>query len=116
MTLAVGDKLFYVGNEGVGNRMRGTVTVKSVGRKWAQLEGNFGKIHKTEWWEDGGDYTSPAQCYASETAFLQKMEVARAFNELRQRIGYLPNEGVDIDDIMAAANALGIKIPDAPTE
>ncbi len=57
-----------------------TMKIKKIGRKWATLEGRFGRFDMSTWRVDGGDYSSPATCYPSEDEYNNQKELCRLWD------------------------------------
>lgn len=81
--LVVGQKLWLVPNERYfGQPME--VTITKVGRKWATcIQGRREyRVDMDTLMVDGGDYTSPAQCYLSRKAHEDHEAAAHAWSDL----------------------------------
>jgi hypothetical protein len=107
MDLVVGQKLIYVPNFKRGAKPY-EVTVERVGRKWAYLANNQGRID-SDLHADGGNYSSPGRCYGSWTEYEETTALYKAWGEFKadiQRKLYPPDT---IEDISVARMAL--KIP-----
>jgi hypothetical protein len=83
MTEELGEKMLTVGQElwyvPADRRYLGgacAVRVLKVGRKWAEVSSNLGRIDAQSLWVDGGKYSSPGRCWLSKEAW----EAAEALN------------------------------------
>lgn len=103
--LQVGQKLWLVPTNRGGNARE--VTVQAIGRKWAQMEHGL-RVNMSTLAVDGGQYTSPGQCYLSETDYNDLRALHAAWTTLRDQMGYTPNLGVTINDIFTARKFLGL--------
>jgi hypothetical protein len=109
-------KLWFVG---AGNfaRTRGEVTVTSVGRKWANVEGAFiGRIAVDTLKADGGAYSPPGQCYVSQDDWVVQEGPSLAWRDLRFKMGGQCPKGLSYVTIVEAAKLLGFDVtiqPDA---
>lgn len=112
MTLAPGMVLFYVPSHRYGQPRE--VTVERVGRKWAYLSGNNGRVDVETLIVDGGQYSSPARCYGSREEWEADTERGKTWALLARKMPYSPPEGVDTDDIKKAAELLGIDVTEPP--
>ena len=89
--LAVGDELFLVDHIGRAVR-KGPVIVTKVGRKWASIvdkaDARFERprINLDNWICDGGNYTSPGRCYASQEEYEAEQRLSLGWNELQKRM------------------------------
>lgn len=88
--MEVGQKLWYVPWQ---NRHSGPywVEVEKIGRKWATLTHNHGRIDIHSMKKDGGQYTSPGQCYYSIELYQEHLDGVQAWGELSNLINKLPN-------------------------
>jgi len=108
-----GQKLLYVGNIYGSNRSQRTeVTVVSVGRTWAQIEGPFcGRIDMETLMVDGRGFGSPGTCYLSREHYQQQEGPKLAWNALRSAMGgTTPSSDISYETVVAAAKLLGIDI------
>lgn len=82
VTLSVGQGLYYVPKYGDPR----IVTVTKVGRKWATIgEGYAGfRIDLQTLAADGGDYSSPGQCYLSQAEYKATKARRGAWDEFRR--------------------------------
>lgn len=108
MTLAVGMRLFLVPSGRCGQPHE--VVIERIGRKWAYLGGKNGRVDMDTLAVDGGQYSSPGQCYGSREEWEAETERGKAWTLLRRNMPYSPPAGVDTPDIKAAAGLLGINI------
>lgn len=86
-----------------------TVTVKSVGRKWAKLEGYLGRISLETLEVDGGDYSSPGKCWVSAALYEKTAARRKAWDALRAHIreAYSPPENITTRQIDEVLRLLG---------
>lgn len=108
MTLAPGMTLFYVPSSRYGQPRE--VTVERIGRKWAYLAGRNGRVDMETLAVDGGQYSSPAQCYGSREEWEAETERGKTWTTLRRAMPYSPPPGVSVADIRAAAHLLSIDV------
>lgn len=103
--LEKGQKLWWVP---ANNKPGVEVTVLKVGRKWAHLD-NGHRIFVSTLVADGGEFSAPGSCYASQEAYRGLVERAVAWTRLRVDMQFsTPQDGVSIDDIAAARKLLGL--------
>jgi hypothetical protein len=109
MDLTVGQKLVFAPWQPRGAKPY-EVTIERVGRKWAYLAHNHGRID-ADLVVDGGDYSSPGRCYGSWTEYEETTALHKAWSDFRGDLQsqYKPTEGLTIEAIRAARMAL--KIP-----
>jgi hypothetical protein len=107
-----GQKLLYVGSVYGSNRTQRTeVTVVSVGRTWAQIEGPFcGRLDMETLVVDGRGFGSPGTCYLSREHYQQQEGPKLAWNSLRAAMGNTMPNGVSYENVVAAAKLLGIDV------
>ena len=111
--LSVGQKLIYVPSH-VNRRtapMIYEVEVEKIGIRWAYLKGGFSRIDRNDLYADGGQYSSPGQCYLSREAYETKLRIARLWETFREKT-YRRPMGLDADAILRAAECLGIELAD----
>ena len=106
MPLRVGQRLWFVPND----RRSGApyeVTVEKIGRKWA-LIGYRRRIDVETLKVDGGNYTSPGQCYEDRAAYETEVALQSAWSDFQQKVrsAWSVPEGVTMDEIRAAYAAL----------
>lgn len=110
MALEKNQKLWFVG-EGNFSRKRGEVTVTSVGRKWAQVEGVFiGRVAVDTLIADAAGFSSPGRCYLSQEEWLAKDGPKLAWQSLRNRLSLACPTSLSYKDIVAAGNLLGFDV------
>jgi hypothetical protein len=85
------------------------VTVHKVGRKWAEIDSGR-RVDLKTLAVDGGEYSSPADCYLSREEYEAEVRRNELFHRLVRRIGHLVNNGVTADDIVAAAKLLRVDL------
>tara|TARA_R110000868_G_scaffold236522_2_gene490554 strand:- start:679 stop:1029 length:351 start_codon:yes stop_codon:yes gene_type:complete len=110
--LKVGDMLWMVESRRGGLNGGRTVTVTKIGRKWATLDFPSWRPYRIDmetWRVDGGEYSSPARCYASEEVFQQTVRLDASWRRLVERLPYSPPPGIDQAWIDEAMVRLGIK-------
>ena len=110
MTLVVGQTLWYVPSYGY-RRDGHEVSVEKIGRRWATLAGNWGRIDKDTLWLDGGQHSSLGRCWLSREAWEESKAIEAAIRRLEGKIRYGRVEpGVTLADIQAAAALLRVDI------
>ncbi len=105
MPLQVGQKLWFVPKNGSGTPHE--VTVEKIGRKWASI-GRRGRINLETLAVDGGEYSSPGQCYEDRAAYETKVELQAAWSSLQNKFRYqwaVP-DGVTMDAIRGVYSAM----------
>lgn len=113
MSIVPGMTLFYVPS-GRRHAQPYEVTVERVGRKWAYLAGNNGRIDIDTLQADGDDYSSPGRCYGSREEWEATTERRQVWDRLRRGMPYGPPESVSTEDLKAIAVRLGVSIEEAP--
>ncbi|KVP65662.1 hypothetical protein WJ96_04655 [Burkholderia ubonensis] len=112
MKPVVGQKLWFVGAR-LGNfkALNGEVTVTAVGKKWADVQGEFhGRVDVTTLVADGKGYASPGRCYLSRLEWLDKEGSKLAWEALRvSMLGSCPAE-LSYETIVQAGKLLGLDI------
>jgi hypothetical protein len=108
MDLVEGQKLVYVPHD-TRRAQPHEVTVERVGRKWAYLAGNQGRIDDALV-VDGGNYSSPGRCYGSWQEYEETTELAKAWNEFWRAIQnrHKCPDGVTVEKISRARAILNI--------
>jgi hypothetical protein len=108
--LKVGQKLWLVYHE----RRRGEpceVEVVKVGRKWATLNRNRGRIDIETLHLDGGHYSSAGRCYLFKEQYESERDLSIAWvgfkREIHDMSGVAP-KGVTIEKIKQARELLGL--------
>ncbi|MDB5437965.1 MAG: hypothetical protein JWM33_392 [Caulobacteraceae bacterium] len=117
MALSVGQTLFYVPERSRWAKPR-DVTVEKVGRKWATLADNAGRIDVKTLRMDGGGFHSPGDCYLSRAEWEESVQLDDAWRPFRNAVARnlsAPN-GITIEAIYAAAKALGFSLEKAGGE
>ena len=105
MKLTVGQELFYV-SKNTGRKK--IVAVKKIGRKWAYVSGLYrGRVDIKTLAVDGGNYSSPGQCYLSEKAYRDELELDKAWRELVYHFNWIKRpERISISSIKVIRNIL----------
>jgi len=108
----VGQKVFVVIVLNQKEPNSGYETITKVGRKWVTCgegwrERRFCRKTKLI---DGGEYSSPGEIYNSEDDYRAENEAKFYQRNLKVKMGYSPNRGVGVRDILAAAKLLGIEL------
>lgn len=108
--LTAGQTLWWVGTHR-HNAGPHEVTVRKVGRKWAEIDGGE-RIDINTLRADGGKYVSPGQCWSSKAAWEAEVARQEAWRNLCNRIGNIWHAppGIDVDRIHRAALALGLEV------
>lgn len=108
--LQQGQSLYFVGTSAFHKR-QGTVTVESVGRKWANITGTYiGRIDIVTLQADSGGYASPGRCYASRQDWLDAEAPRLAWRQLVNGLSTGRPEAVSLADIQQAAKLLGVEL------
>lgn len=105
--LAVGQTLWMVRTRGWGAPQE--VVVAKIGRKWATLAGNQGRVEIGTLWLDGDGYSPPGQCYLSREVWEAEKRADVAWNALFRSYRRRPPD-LTADTIRQAAALLGIEI------
>lgn len=58
------------------------VEVTKIGRRWAELSGNNGRVDMETLWLDGGEYSSPGRCWLSREEYEDYRAADIAWNAL----------------------------------
>lgn len=82
MEYTVGQKLWYVPKYGRGNGHE--VEILKVGRSWLMVKN--GRISKDTLLMDGGKYEPSGQCYLSEEAYKDHVELVTYWHEFRLNV------------------------------
>lgn len=114
MTLKVGQELWLVPREPRRRTSACFVTVKKIGRKWAEIDGPcWGgyRIDVNTLAVDGRGYTSPGQCYVDKAAWDFEALRQDTWMQLVRFMGnrYSPPEGVSTEDIKQAIRLMAPK-------
>lgn len=108
--LEANQQLYFVGS-GAFHRRQGTVTVQSVGRKWANITGTYnGRIDIVTLQVDSGGYAPPGRCYASRQDWLDAAAPQLAWQQLVSGLAKGRPEAVSLADIQQAAKLLGVEL------
>jgi hypothetical protein len=106
--LTVGQSLFFVFHE---NRHASTktVTVRSIGRRWANLDNNT-RIDMANLRADGGGFTSPGSAYLTEGHYREEVSIRDAWDSLSRRLCclYSMPAGLTVEKMDQIAGLLGI--------
>lgn len=109
--LKVGQTLWYV-----PDRQRWSdpceVTIEKIGRKWATLQGHYGRVDIETLCIDGGRYSSPGSCYISKEAYEAQVALNRAWAAFRKSVDrqHAPPSDCTMHKIEAAAASLGLTL------
>jgi hypothetical protein len=114
--LTVGQKLLYV--EGGQNRIKAResepreVEIVKIGRQYATLKGNWGRINIKTLEIHGEGYTSPGRCFLSTEHWEQHKAAERTWNAFGRAMGsrWRCPEGLTAERIREAAALLGIEL------
>ena len=106
----VGQELWYVPTSRHGRAE--TLTVVSIGRKWVQLSWRGAKADLTTGCVDGGQYSSPGTVYNSKTEYEALLKVEQTIGRFVNRVNGFALRGVPIENIVTAAELLGISLED----
>lgn len=112
--LQVGQKLWYVPRHRGSGKPR-EVTVKKIGRIWAELDYG-GRINIDTLEADGGQYPSPGRCYLSRADYERENYRERLWTALKGRLDrrYRAPADISADRIIQAAEILGVDLSDVP--
>jgi hypothetical protein len=104
-SLKIGQKLWWVPANG---KPGSEVTVLKVGRKWAPLD-NGHRISVDTLVADGGELSTPGNCYHSQETYRGLVARAVEWTRLRADMQFsTPPDSVSIDDIAEARKLLGL--------
>lgn len=108
MTMTVGQKLVFVPARKGAKPFE--VTVEAVGRRWAYLD-RHGRVDVETFEVDGGQYSSPGQCYGTWEEYEVTTERSRVWTAFQRGMpfGRLAPE-VTTEEIRAAAKLLRIDV------
>lgn len=108
---SVGQKLWLVLHRHRNTAEEREVTVVKVGRKWAELDYPFYspyKISLEHWHIDGGKYSSPGSCYASEQDYKDTVVREALWRKFQQRVSWATPENITTERIKELAVELGV--------
>src|SRR3990172_3755523 len=106
--LQKGQTLYWVWHEPRKGPSNHIVTIDSVGRKWAVVEGAKYRVSMDTLIVDGGNYSSPARCYLSRESYESEKALKMEWEHLaRSMNGRIP-AGVTVDDVCEARRLLGL--------
>ena len=106
--IKVGGKLFYVPSDLRSGKAH-WVEVTKVGRKW--LHYGFGsRACKNSLVVDGGDYSSPGQCYRTEEEYIERKAHNIVWGRFRSEILHSHSPVATREAIEKAAALLGIEL------
>ncbi|MBU9199914.1 hypothetical protein KTD31_00675 [Burkholderia multivorans] len=110
--LIVGQELLFIGNSFSNQRkVRGKVTVTSVGRKWAEVSGvHSGRISTDTLEADGRGYCSPGTCYRSMEDWRARAGAKLAWTELHRKMYATTPTTQTFGQIIEAAKLLGLEL------
>jgi hypothetical protein len=107
--LYVGQVLYYAPYDRRHSIRECSVTVEKIGRKWVEISPHWvGRIDIQTLRVDGGNYTSPGQCWLSEEAYKQKAAADAAWSAMRNALHGGRPENCTAEHIKNAAKALGL--------
>lgn len=104
-TLILGQQLFWVFNNNA--RRKQDVTVKKIGRKWAELDNGY-RIDLITWFADGKDCSSPGKCYLSKEVFDAELRCDIEWSNFRRSLSFNLPKDCTIEKIKEARRILGI--------
>lgn len=104
MKLKVGQELWWVPSYDMKPY---SVTIKKVGRKWAELN-NHPRININTLEADGGHYASPGRCYLSKQDYDDVQDILLALTQIRHALGgkNINTSGMTMADIAQARKLL----------
>lgn len=113
--LTVGQTIWMVPTQRYAGEPKFVQVVK-VGRKWAEISARGYRIDKDTLVIDGAGYRSPGKCYLTKEEHDAEKKLEGAWRELRDFVdrNYARPDGVSIDNIRAALQALGFRANHKP--
>ena len=114
--LTKGQELFLVAGINRGSLTKRTVTVTAVGKKWATLDYPAHKPYRITldtWRIDGGDYSSPGECFPSEQEYNAEVALSRNWSAFRRAVENTRSADqaeITVENIQQAAKLLGLKL------
>lgn len=107
--LTVGQKLWLVPTQKYFGQPREVEVVK-VGRKWAEINFRGYCVSLERLHVDGGQHSSPAQCYTDREAYEADVALDKAWSDLRTKIDrkWGRPEGVTVEAIQQARALLNL--------
>jgi hypothetical protein len=107
VTLAVGQKLWFVPSDTRYNKGPQECEVAKIGRKWAYLNWRGYRLDINSLRVDGGDYSSPGRCWLSVEEYESHVNSRAVWDAFRKAIDYKPiPDGVTVEHIEEAARLL----------
>lgn len=111
--LKVGDKLWHV--QSYGRDSGREVTVKKVGRTWADIGGFGSRLNLETMRVCDRSGVSNSLCWPSQAAYIAEIHRNNLISAFRAAVGIFGQSGEwTADQILAAAEVLGIKLPEPP--
>lgn len=107
----VGQKLYYVSNRRYSVCRNEDVEITKVGKIWLTLSnGKRASIESLE--VDGGEYSSPAQCWLSREDYEGHIGLESAWGKFQYDVGYIrnphPKPSITVENIAQVRKILGI--------
>lgn len=104
--IQAGQELYLVPNRSYHGTNR-KVIVQKIGRKWAELMGG-GRISLETLWLDGGQYSSSAKCYLSESEY-KNSQVKQEYWEKLRACFPVNAPACTMDTLKQIASLMGLK-------
>lgn len=113
--LTVGQELWYVPTDKRWGKPH-YVKVEKIGRKWATLEGNQGRIDVNTLFKDGAGYLSAGRCYASKEDYEIEHAADVLWSRFRDRLSRMYNRpyGIRSEEIERVASVLRVPLDETP--
>lgn len=109
--LHVGQKLWFEPYRRFRNACE--VEVEKIGRKWATLADQKGRINKETLVMDGGEYSLPGRCWLSREECERARETVRLWQNFKRKLDRTSDvPPIAADVIRQAAELLGVKLED----
>ena len=110
VSLQVGQRLWFVPKD-TRFRKPNWVEIEKIGRKWATLGRNAGRVDMNTLYLDGQGYTSPGRCYLSEEEWQDAQRAEDVWRRFVQQINYGRRpRAATVQQIEQAAALLGIEL------
>lgn len=108
----IGQKLFRDENLNFqrGEACQSWVTIEKVGRKWLTVD--YGERVNIETLEvDGGQYSSPGQCYLTKKEYDEKVVKDKIWEGVRRKCPYNTSD-ISLENMIIIAKILNVKMED----
>jgi len=112
----VGQELYMVSNDPRSVKYRvmdagepgRVVTITAIGRRWATLDSNNGRVDMETLELDGGGYTSHARCWLSMADHINHEKMCFLLHRIRTMTPSGPTLGMTVARLEAVAVTLGL--------